>query len=168
MNNSTVAISFMEQCCKRMPKIINMKSMRECLQSLRREPPQGNPCGPPPPSGSPSGPLPTGSPRGPPPPPQGTPPPGAGGGEEFGESDVGTPGEADARNSSKPGKIQHRPGDKVCKGRCLAITPFDIPYLLKYKTSTAASCSPQSLIGRTILIHNKFNFVQHCMVTHHF
>jgi U5 snRNP spliceosome subunit len=154
MNDSTVAISFMQQCCKRMPKIINMKSVRECLKSLRQEPPQGNPCGPPPPSGSPSGPLPTGSPSGPPPPPQGTHPPGAGGEEEFGESDVEepveTPGEGDARNSSKSGKIQHRPGDKACKGMCLAVTSFDIPYLLKYKTSPAASCSPQSLIGRTV------------------
>jgi hypothetical protein len=121
----------MEQCCKKMPKIINMKTVKECFKSLQPAPPPGNPGGPPPPlptSGSPSGP--------PPPPPGGAPPPGAEGGddEEFGENDAGETveilGDADAQNSSS-GQLQHRPGGKACKGKCLAITSFNIPYLPK-------------------------------------
>ena len=191
----------MEQCCKKMPKIINMKSVRECSKSFRRPaPPQGIPGGPPPPTGSPSGPpptgstsgllptgststsgppptgstsgpLPTGSPSGPPPstspsttpspptggtppPPRDVPPPGDKG-EEFGEKDVGKPVETlgDAQNSSTSGKIQRRPGGRPYKVKYLAITSFDIPYLLKYKTNPATACFPQSSIGRTILIH---------------
>jgi hypothetical protein len=118
---------FMEQCCKKMPKIINMKSVKECLKSFRRPaPPQGNPGGPPPPTGSPSGPLPTGSTsellptestNAPPPPPRGdTPPPGEEV-EEFDEKDVGEPVKTlgDAKNSSTSGKLQKRPRGKVCK-----------------------------------------------------
>ena len=144
-----------------MPKIINMKSVRECSKSFRRPaPPQENPGGPPPPTGSPSGPPLTGSTGGPspstitsatppsstspsatrPPPTGGTPPPPGDEpspgeeGEEFGEKDGGEPVETlgDAKNSSTSGKIQHRPGGRKCKGKYWAVTSFEVPYLLKY------------------------------------
>jgi hypothetical protein len=202
----------MEQCCKKMPKIINMKLVRECSKSFRRPaPPQENPDGPPPPTGSPSGPpptgstsglLPTGSTNGPPPrgstsgplptertsgppptgrpsgpPPSGspsaTPPPPTGGAlppdeedKEFGEKDGGEPVETlgDEQKSLTSGKIQCRPGVRACRGKYLVIASFDIPYLLKDKTSPTTACFPQYSIDRTIVIHNKFNFVHNCML----
>ena len=67
-------------------------------------------------------------------------------------------------SSSSSGKIQHRPGVRACKGTYLAITSFDIPYLLKYKTRPTSACFPQSSIGRTLSTHNEFDFEHNCMV----
>ena len=179
-----------------MPKIINMKSVRECSKSFRRPvPPQGNPGGPLPPISSTSRAPPTVSPSGPPlstspsptsplstsssatsptstsssatpPPPTGGAPPPGEEGEEFGEKDVGEPVETlgDAQNSSTSGKIQHKRDGRAHRGKYWAIMSFDIPYLLKYKTSPTTACFPHSSIGRKIPTHNEFDFVHNCMV----
>jgi hypothetical protein len=70
----------------------------------------------------------------------------------------------DAQNSSTPGKIQHRPGGRACKGKYWAIMLFDINCLLKYNTSPTTTCFPQSSIGRTAPTYNEFEFVCNCMV----
>lgn len=164
----------MEQCCKKMPKIINMKSVKECFKSLRPvPPPPENPGGPPPPTGSPSGPLPTGSPSGPPPPPPpggALPPPGAeGDDEEFGENDAGEAVEtldAIAQNSPS-GQLQHRPGGKACKGKCLAITSFNLPK--KRQAPPPRSPAPHKLqFAEQYLYRTSLTSCITYNVTHHF
>jgi hypothetical protein len=90
---------------------------------------------PPPTGGTPP---PTG---GTPPPPEGIPPSIAEGTEEAEvdendvEENVETLEDADTQNSSPSGQLQHRPGGKAHKGKCLAITAFNTPYLSEYGTS---------------------------------
>ncbi|KDR17658.1 uncharacterized protein LOC110831545 [Zootermopsis nevadensis] len=95
------------KCCKKMPKIINMKSVKECIKSMRPVPTPGGPSGPPPPSGGPGGPPPpSGGPGGPPPPPQ----------EGPVDNDVGesteSVGDSDGQNLGALGQMQHRPGKR--------------------------------------------------------
>lgn len=89
------------KCCKKMPKIINMKSVRECFKSIRPAQPPEGPGGPPPS---------TEGPGGPPPPPEV---------EASGENDatdVETVEDVDGQNAATSGQIRHRSGGKTCKG----------------------------------------------------
>jgi hypothetical protein len=92
-----------------MPKIINMKSVKECIKSMRPVPPAGGPDEPPAPPGEPDGALlpPEGPDGRPPPPPEGPE-------EGYGNNDVGENTEAventDGQNSGISGQLQHRPG----------------------------------------------------------
>lgn len=111
----------MAQCCKKTPKIINMKSVRECLKSIR---PLGGPGGPPPTAQGPGVPPPP--PEGPLPPPPTTEVPED---EESGDNDAGdveTVEDVDGQNGETSGQLRHRPGGRPCKGMSLPITAINI------------------------------------------
>jgi hypothetical protein len=100
-----------------MPKIINMKSVRECLRSIR--PTQPTPGGPPPTTESPVGPPPPEEPVTP------TPATGSPEDEESTDNDAGdaeTVEDVDGQNAETSGQLRQRPGGKSCKGTTLHIT----------------------------------------------
>jgi hypothetical protein len=103
----------MGQCCKKMPKIINMKSVRECFKNIRpAQPPEGP--GRPPPAAE--------GPGGPPPLPPATEISEV---EESGDNDaadVETVEDIDGQNGATSEQLRHRPGGKTCKGMSLPTT----------------------------------------------
>ncbi|PNF18562.1 hypothetical protein B7P43_G08485 [Cryptotermes secundus] len=92
------------KCCKKMPKIMNMKTVRECFKSIRPAQPPGGPGGPPPPPG------------GPPPPPPATDMPEDEESVDNGSTDVEAVEDADGQNAATSEQLRHIPGGKSCKG----------------------------------------------------
>lgn len=106
-----------------------MKSVRECLKSIRPAQPPEGPGGPPPATEGPGGPPPP--PGGPPPPPSATEVPED---EESGDNDladVETVEDVDAQTAATSGQLRHRPGGKSCKGTSLPITAINTHILHK-------------------------------------